>query len=370
MKFQFLTVFAFLAAIPLYAEDDFIALDKIGVENLGIETVEILETDFEEAFFAIGRIEEDPKKRGVVSTRVPGRVIELSVSEGDSVKKDQVLGQIESRQPGNPPPRIPLKSPLTGLVTESHIRLGEPVEPDKEMLDVIDLTTVFAVAKIPEDRADKIQIGTLARIRVPAAPGAKNLEGKLIRFGTEANSESGTIDAYFEIPNPTLRIRPGMRAEFSIITSNRKNVTSVPREALQGPPTNRYVFVKHFELPNAFVKAPVVTGQKNDRFIEIKKGVLIGDEVVTKGSYPLAFAGSGSISLKEALDAAHGHEHNDDGSEMTEEDRRRKAAERAAAAGIGTSVWNFWTTFFAASTASLLLLMILGLAMRRKGGRR
>ena len=43
----------------------------------------------------------------------------------------------------------------------------------------------------------------------------------------------------------------------------------------------------------------------------------------------LAFAGSGNISLKEALDAAHGHEHNEDGSEMTAEDKARKKAEAA-----------------------------------------
>ena len=45
-----------------------------------------------------------------------------------------------------------------------------------------------------------------------------------------------------------------------------------------------------------------------------------GDEVVTQGSYPLSFAGNNTgISLKEALDAAHGHEHAEDGSELTPE---------------------------------------------------
>jgi hypothetical protein len=41
----------------------------------------------------------------------------------------------------------------------------------------------------------------------------------------------------------------------------------------------------------------------------------------------LSFAGGGDgPSLKEALDAAHGHEHNDDGSEMSEADKAKKAA--------------------------------------------
>jgi len=90
-----------------------------------------------------------------------------------------------------------------------------------------------------------------------------------------------------------------------------------PRSALQGTPSNRYVYVKDFGLPNAFVKTAVITGLSNDRFVEIVSGLLPADEVVTQGAYSLAFAGGGTLSLKEALDAAHGHEHNADGSEIT-----------------------------------------------------
>ena len=100
---------------------------------------------------------------------------------------------------------------------------------------------------------------------------------------------------------------------------------SVPRAALQGDASNRFVYVKHFDLPNAFIKTPVQVGQMNDRFVEIISGLLPADEVVTRGAYSLSFAGGGSVSLKEALDAAHGHEHAADGSELTPEE---KAAEQ------------------------------------------
>jgi membrane fusion protein, heavy metal efflux system len=107
-----------------------------------------------------------------------------------------------------------------------------------------------------------------------------------------------------------------MRAEFSIVTAKRSDVTSVPRAALQGTPANRFVYVKDFDLPHAFVKTPVVIGASNDRSIEIVSGLFPADEVVTQGAYSLAFAGAGTLSLKEALDAAHGHAHAEDGSEL------------------------------------------------------
>ena len=270
-----------------------------------------------------------------VDTEVPspvsGTVLEIRAQEGDTVTADQVLVRVESRQPGNPPPVIELKAPIGGLLVESHIRIGEPVEPDKELLDISDLSEVLAIARVPENQASKLAPGSKAHIRVSAL-GDKVLEGEMIRFGTSADRESGTIDAVFKLANPELRLRPDMRAEFSIVLSRRPNVISVPRAALQGEAANRFIYVKHFDLPNAFIKTPVQVGQMNDRFVEITSGLLPADEVVTRGAYSLSFAGASSVSLKEALDAAHGHEHAADGGELTPE----KKAEMAAGKGGGS----------------------------------
>jgi hypothetical protein len=79
------------------------------------------------------------------------------------------------------------------------------------------------------------------------------------------------------------------------------------------------VFIKDYEIANTFVRVPVIIGDQNNERIEITSGLYPGDEVVTRGAYALSFAGKGSVSLKEALDAAHGHPHNEDGTEMTKE---------------------------------------------------
>ena len=110
-----------------------------------------------------------------------------------------------------------------------------------------------------------------------------------------------------------------MRVEFSIVVGKKEGVFSIPRTALQGDAANRFVYVKDFEIPNAFVKTPVVVGSLNVNSAEVVSGLLPADEVVTRGGYSLAFAGGGTISLKEALDAAHGHEHAEDGSELPQQ---------------------------------------------------
>ncbi|WP_035607349.1 efflux RND transporter periplasmic adaptor subunit [Haloferula sp. BvORR071] len=325
--FPFVCAVLFASSLLATANEDAntVVLDETGVKNLRIETVVAEESDFEESVFALGRIESLPNKAAAVSSRIPGRIVDLTVSPGDKISAGQTVAKVESRQPGDPPPTIELKAPISGLVMSSDARLGDPVEPDKALLEIIDLGEVQAIAQVPEHQAAKLKPGTKAHIKVSALPEG-NFEGELLRFGNSADRESGTIDAIFKLANTTGAMRPGMRAEFSIVVSKRENVISVPRAALQGDAINRFVYVKHFDLPNAFIKTPVQIGQMNDRMVEITSGLLPADDVVTRGAYSLSFAGGGSVSLKEALDAAHGHEHNADGSELTAEQKKAKDA--------------------------------------------
>ena len=334
-------------------------LDETGVKNLRIETVEVEETDFEEVVFALGRIRAIPGKIAAVSSRISGRIVELKVAPGDQVAAGQDVARLESRQPGDPPPSVMLKAPINGVVTSLDARLGDPLEPDKALLEITDLSEVFAVARVPEHQAGRMKPGAIAHIKVAALPDEK-FEGELLRFGTSADEQSGTIDAIFRLPNASGSLRTEMRAEFSIVLNKREGVMSVPRAALQGEAANRFVYVEDFDLPNAFLKSPVVVGQMNDRFVEITGGLLPGDKVVTRGAYSLAFAGSGSISLKDALDAAHGHEHASDGSELGSESSVA-VAESAKAHDHEPHEGRAWKI----ATAVFALLFIGSLLLRR-----
>lgn len=320
MKLFALTI-ALLLALPLSAQDaaarraNTVVLDETGVKNLRIQTVVVEPGDFEETVFALGRIEVYPGNRAVVSSRIAGRAQQVRVKLDHAVTAGDLAFVVESRQVGNPPPTVELTAPISGLVSAVHVVTGEPVDPDKPLAEIIDLSKVYALARVPESFAGRLRRGQRAHIRV-AAVSNETFVAELEHFGAAADPASGTVEAAFRVANPELTLRPGMRAEFSIVTAKRPDVTSVPRAALQGTPANRFVYVKDFDLPHAFVKTPVVTGVSNDRVVEIVSGLLPADEVVTQGAYSLAFAGAGTLSLKEALDAAHGHEHAEDGSEL------------------------------------------------------
>jgi multidrug efflux pump subunit AcrA (membrane-fusion protein) len=332
-----------------------VILDENGVKNLRIETQVVEETTFEESLFALGEIEVYPGRRAVISSRIPGRALEVYIINDHPIEKGQTAILVESRQPGNPPPTIALPSPISGLVSETHIAPGDPVDPEKVLGEVLDLSEVYAIARVPQHLAGQLKQGQSARISVSAVPG-RTFDAELEHLGAVADAASDTVEAAFHVNNPDFALRPGMRAEFSIVVGKKEGVFSIPRTALQGDASNRFVYVKDFEIPNAFVKTPVVVGSMNASSAEIVSGLLPADEIVTRGAYSLAFAGAGTLSLKEALDAAHGHEHAEDGSELTQQ---TKAPSEAAQKTEPSRFWMF-------VSGGLFVLLVI-VAARRKG---
>lgn len=350
-----------LAISAISAQDrqkDTVILDANGVKNLRLETVMVEERTFETTVFAIGRVEEVPGNQHSVSSRIPGRAVEVNAFIGDRVEKGQVLAKVESRQPGNPPPTIELTAVHDGLVIESHVLQGQPVEPGTELFDISDRNEMWVVAQIPEQLAAGIAPGTKARITFPAI-GGEPIVAELLRFGVQANREAGAVEGVFQVSNKDGKLQPGLRAEFAIVVSSRPNVLAVPEQSLQGDPAARVVYVKDFDLPNAFVRASVVVGEKSGGWVEVKEGLFPGDEVVTRGSYSLGFVGGGSgMSLKDALDAAHGHEHAEDGSELKEGEKGGDAEDDHEGHGEKTGGGApKWLIYYSVGASILVLLL-------------
>ena len=307
-------------SLAVAAEDsgrfqNMVRLKEAEAALLKLETAEAEETAFEETVFALGEIEVLAGKRTVASVKIAP---------------------------------------------------GQPVTPDDVLVEIVNLEVVEAAAQVPQHLAGALATGQSARIRVAAYPD-KVFEAKLAHLATEADAGNGTLEAAFHVENPDKLLRPGMKAEFTIVTGRREGVLAVPRSAVLGESGRRFVMVKDYELEHAFLKTGIVTGAVNDGFVEVVSGLFPGDEVVTRGAWNLASATS-SVSLREAMDAAHGHPHNEDGSEMTKEQfaAAEEMQEGGREGGRG-SMWSPLAVFFAGTSGVLLVLLAL-VSLRRKGG--
>lgn len=282
-----------------------VRLTRMMVDNLGLETAEVELRPLEKTFPALGTVDPEPGKVAAIASRVPGRVTQLNVHDGQRVKAGDVLLEIESRIVADPPPRITFKAPMDGVVLETNVVLGGTVEPDKNLLTIIDLSEVDVVAQVFEAQVGAVKPGQSVRIKALAFPDV-TFTGKVKTTAANLDRDTGTLRVFVHTENPDEKLLPGMRAQLAFITAQTEDAVVVPRSAVLGEAGDLFVYRQIMTAPFAYERTPVVVGLRDDRYVEIIEGVLPGDRVVTRGNYQLQYVGGGGAAT---IEDDHGHSH-------------------------------------------------------------
>lgn len=270
------------------AEAGAVSVSEEARRNLGLSLAEAELRPIETTLGVIGEIAPVPSLAGTVSSRIAGRVVSIFVAEGNTVRRGQVVVEIESLQVGDPPPRARYASPIDGTVIDRHVVAGESVEPNGHLVEIADLSEVLAVGRVFEGQIGRVAVGQSVRVRVPSFPG-RVFEGVVERIGGQLDPASRSLPLYVRVKNPEQRLRPNMRAELNVVTGRSPTALAVPRSAVLGDFGALFVFVEDDDDPTRFERRVVVTGLSDDRFVEILEGVLPGERVVTEGNYSLQF---------------------------------------------------------------------------------
>jgi cobalt-zinc-cadmium efflux system membrane fusion protein len=267
-------------------------------QNLGLTVVEADVRAVEKVLQAIGRIEAVPSRAAAVSSRIAGRASGLYVNDGERVKKGQELVEVESLQLGDPPPRVTYRAPFNGIVVHRDIALGDTVDPGKHLMEVVDLSEVYAEGFVFEGQLAEVREGQAARVAVEAFPG-EVFEGRVELVSGALDPETGALRVWVKLTNPEMRLRPNMRATLHIATGAGESAVAVPRSAVLGDSGHYFVFVQSDTDELTFARKSVVLGTRDDRFVEIIEGVLSGDRVVTVGAYQLQYVQPKKPTAKE-----------------------------------------------------------------------
>ena len=170
-------------------------------------------------------------------------------------------------------------APISGAVAERSVVLGEAVEPNKVIFKILDPSILFVEGSAFEEALPQLKIGQTVRIRLASYP--KDLfTGKITRFSPAISPEKRTLQLWAEVPNRGGKLRPNLAAEMDVVVGGGQEVLAVPSEALITTEGESFVFV---EEKGSFRRADVILGARDDRFVEVKKGLLPGDLVVTDG---------------------------------------------------------------------------------------
>ncbi len=267
---------------------NFVQVDKMSLEAVNLTTAKAESKAIENIIMAVGKIENIPSQISAVSSRVAGRIAELYVSPDMRVKKGQPICRIESLLPGNPPPSVVLKSPIGGIVETLNAVNGSPVEPNTEIARITDISKLYAVANVFESYVGKLRIGLAARIKLEAF-GEKTFSARLVKFGSKISEGGNTLPVYFELDNPSLSIKSGMRAIFYISEGSGDAAVAVPKGAIIGDSAKKFVFVEKCPEDKIYEKRQVILGRSDDVNSEILHGLKAGETVAASGAYQLQF---------------------------------------------------------------------------------
>jgi RND family efflux transporter MFP subunit len=210
-----------------------------------------------------------------------------SLSESDFAKINYGLQQAKAQQKLHTKNLSDTKlySPIEGILLKKLVEVGEITGVGIPLFVVSDIRKIKVNAYIPENELHNIKIGQKAQALISAL--SETYEGKITEVGSAADPASRSFSVKIEVDNPKMMIRPGMIAEVTIASENKKEVLVIPVEAIQHDFNNQsFVYVIDNKLNKAF-RRNVNLGQLFNNKIEITSGLIENEIVVTGGQQKL-----------------------------------------------------------------------------------
>ncbi len=124
-----------------------------------------------------------------VSPQISGKIAEMYVAEGDSVKEgDTIARQVDFSLPqGTNLDMAVIKSPISGTIVKKIGNVGEVGVPGQPVAKVADLNSVYLSANVEETSLYKVKPGQFVDFTVDAFPGV-SFKGEVTSIGEATNS--------------------------------------------------------------------------------------------------------------------------------------------------------------------------------------
>ena len=209
--------------------------------------------------------------------------------------------------------RTRITSPIAGTVAVRDVRLGE-VAGARRAFQVVDLSALRVVVKVPEKDLNRIAVGMSATL-MGAYDEDASVPAEVIRIAPTVDPMSGTVRVTVELDPDQDLLRPGQFVSVRIEVGRHDDVLVIPRRALSwqdGEPVAYRVGIEEPPAPpepdpeaeeeddeEAEEEEPLpgpyriarqidlVLGYQDSAVVEVMEGLALGDEVVTNGGASL-----------------------------------------------------------------------------------
>lgn len=244
---------------------------------------------------ATGNVE--PENRVLVTPSVGGRAEEVLFTEGQQVKKGQVLAWVSSSertalldslkmQDSAPEEKkmveeaynlTPVVAPIAGMVVKRAVEPGQSVSAARELAVISDRLIVKTY--VDETDIGAVKEGQKADFYLDAYPKDRH-EGRVLAISHESSQKDGVIVYEVKIlPVRTIPVmRSGMTADVLVITGSKAGVMTIPRKAVRYRDGDALVSVKDSPA-GKLAEKKIAVGATNESAIEVLSGLADTDTV-------------------------------------------------------------------------------------------
>ncbi len=172
---------------------------------------------------------------------------------------------------------------IDGTILARKAAAGQIVQPTDSIYELVDLSSVWVVAEVPEQVAGDMAVGKIAETEITAFPG-QLIAGRLSYISATVNPETRTVQVRIDLPNPRRKFKPQMLATMNLKEGAQQRLV-VPLTAVVREDNREYVFVQQGE--KQFILRPVELGPEFEKVRVLLAGVEPGEKVVTDGAFHL-----------------------------------------------------------------------------------
>ena len=191
-------------------------------------------------------------------------------------------GQIAAfEKDGKPNIRLPIYTPLSGIVIEKMVQQGQYVNTGEVLFNIADLSKVWVEIDVFENEVPYVRVGQQVEIRSAIEHGAV-FNGRINFVYPFHDPKTHTVKARVEMPNPGSMLKPDMFVNAIIRIPLVKGII-VPVTAVIDTGKRQVVWIE--TSPGMFEPRDVKAGERVDDKIQILSGLKPGDKVAVSGGY-------------------------------------------------------------------------------------
>ncbi|MBN3038107.1 MAG: efflux RND transporter periplasmic adaptor subunit [Candidatus Omnitrophica bacterium] len=246
-------------------------------KNYPVSVMEVHKADLAEFLFYSGDIEA--RDEATIFSKVSGKLTEISVQEGDIVKKNQILALVDRDEVGYEFALAPIDTPIDGILGRFYLDKGANLTLTTPVALVVNMDSVLVKIDVTEEDLPKVIKGLPAEIKVDAYPN-RSFAGVVEKVSPVLDLSTRTAPAWISIENTEHELKPGMFARIKLKIDEHKDVLVVLRESVIGENSQRYVFVVN---DGHVHKRKIELGLVSNSKFQVLSGLQAGEKVIVMG---------------------------------------------------------------------------------------